>query len=309
MGNITWILRFGELGLKSKAVRGSFQRALLNNMMQQAIDFGVEVFVEKQRSQFHVYSNSEPEKVEELLSFVLGVVAIDKVEKLECEYDSKSIAECILNNSDDFGKPRSFGVRVKRMYKYGDISSKDYERTIGSEMINIDEQLSVNLRDPDEWVRIIIDSSGVSRIVKRLETLGGLPTGVQGDVLVNLVNEKTMLESYLIMRRGVRIIPVLESKKDYIEKLSRFDPFIGNRTNERDRYKNSHKRPAWGVVGMEIKDGLPFVGQRDDAVKTTPMSTLSPLDGWIESEVEDLRKHFFNPVECRIYSDIISWIA
>ena len=308
MVNSKWILRFGELGLKSKTVRGSFQRALLNNMLEQARLAKVELIVDKQRSQFHVYSNSDKDAVENLLCHVLGIVAIDRVEKLDCDYSSKSIAKSVLDNSPNFGTKRTFGVRVKRMYKFGDISSKDYEIEIGSEMIALDNNLSVNLSSPDEWIRIIVDSNGVSRIVDRIETTAGLPTGVQGDVIANLVDEKTMLESFLVMRRGVRLIPVLDSKEIYIEKLARYDPFIGQRTMERDRHKFSPKRPAWGVIGLSIEDAEPFIGQRDDAVKTTPLSTLSPLDGWDDNEINALSLHFENPRIHSINLNVTNWI-
>ncbi len=307
MDETKWILRFGELGLKSKTVRGAFQRSLMDNLLEQALKLNVQIFVEKQRSQYHLYSDSDSGEVEKLLSFVLGIVAVDKVKKLNCNYDPKSIAECVLSSSNNLGKKRTFGVRVKRMYKYGYISSKDYERIVGQEMIDKDSELSVDLNDPDEWIKLIIGSNGVSRIVKRIDGSGGLPTGVQGDVLVNLTSEKVMLESYLIMRRGVRLIPVLSSKQEFIEKLSRFDPFIGDRTNERFRYKKSHKRPAWGVLGMSIEESIPFIGQREDAVKTTPVSTLSPLDGWTKLEIKNLKNHFEKPSKYRFHEDTRSW--
>ena len=308
MINSKWILRFGELGLKSKTVRGSFERSLQNNMLEQARIAKVELIVERERSQFHVYSSSDKDDVENLLSFVLGIVAIDRVESLPCGYEPKSIAQCVLDNSESFGVKRSFGVRVKRMYKFGEISSKDYEREIGSEMISIDNSLSVNLIEPDEWIRIIVGAGGVSRIVDRIESIAGLPIGIQGDVLVNLVDERVMLESFLIMRRGVRIIPVLDSKEIYIQKLSRYDPFIGQRTNERDRSKFSHKRPAWGIIGMTAEEAKPFIGQRIDAVKTTPISTLSPLDGWSDGEIENLRLHFDNPRKHHLNPNVTNWL-
>ena len=67
MTNSKWILRFGELGLKSKTVRGSFERALQNNMLEQARIAKVELIVERERSQFHVYSSSDKDDVEHLL--------------------------------------------------------------------------------------------------------------------------------------------------------------------------------------------------------------------------------------------------
>ena len=34
------------------------------------------------------------------------------------------------------------------------------------------------------------------------------------------------------------------------------------------------------IIGMTAEEAKPFIGQRIDAIKTTPISTLSPLDGW-----------------------------
>ena len=77
--------------------------------------------------------------------------------------------------------------------------------------------------------------------------------------------------------------------------------------NERFRYKKSHKRPAWGVLGMSIEESIPFIGQREDAVKTTPVSTLSPLDGWTKLEIKNLKNHFEKPSKYRFHEDTRSW--
>ena len=309
MTQITWILRFGELGLKSKTVRGSFQRALVNNMLELARRRKIELFVDKIRSQYHVSSTAIESEVEDLLCHIIGIVAVDKIIKLDCGYNSESIAEVVSSKLSALDEHTTFGVRIKRMYKYGEKSSKDYEKEIGKELLNLHHQLSVNLSNPDIWIKLLIGSEGVFQIVKRFETSGGLPTGIQGDVLVNLKDEFTMLESYMIMRRGVRIIPVMESKVEFVEQLSRFDPFVGHRTNERDRVKFSHKRPAWGVIGMSIEDAEPYVGKRESSVKTTPMSTLSPLQGWTENEISQLKNHFYNPYKNSINLDFTSWLS
>lgn len=308
MSQTTWILRFGELGLKSKTVRGSFQRALINNMLELAKRKKVELFVDKIRSQYHISSTTNEFEVENLLSHVIGIVAVDKIIKLDCGYESQSITEAVSNKLGTLDEQTTFGVRVKRMYKFGEKSSKYYEKEIGGGLLDLYPKLSVDLSNPDIWIKLLIGAEGVFQIVKRFETSGGLPTGIQGDVLVNLKDEFTMLESYMIMRRGVRIIPVMDSKIEYVEQLSRFDPFVGHRTNERDRVKFSHKRPAWGVIGMSIEEAEPYIGKRESSVKTTPMSTLSPLQGWTQNEISQLKKHFDNPYKYSINIDFTSWL-
>ena len=73
-------------------------------------------------------------------------------------------------------------------------------------------------------------------------------------------------------------------------------------------HKFSPKRPAWGVIGLSIEDAEPFIGQRIDAVKTTPLSTLSPLDGWNNNEINALRLHFENPRTHSINPNVTNWI-
>ncbi|MDP6333229.1 MAG: THUMP domain-containing protein [Candidatus Poseidoniaceae archaeon] len=304
----TWILRFGELGLKSKSVRSSFQRSLRKNMFELAEKREITLFHHINNAQDHVSSNDSVDVVEDLLCRVIGVVAIDRVVKLDCGLNPEEIAEDVIKNSDNVGQKRTFGVRVKRVCKTGNINSREYERRIGAKMISLDSNLSVNLTKPDEWIKLIIGNEDLFQIKYRIQTSGGLPPGVQGDVLIQLNSEKLMLEAFLVMRRGVRLIPVLDSKPEFIEQLSCYDPFIGRRTLEHEMRGHAFDRPAWGIMGLTLKEAEPFIGKREAAVKTTPISTLSPLVGWTQEEAENLLNHFNNPSKNLMHPDIGSWI-
>ena len=59
-----WVLRFGELGLKSKAVRRGFQKTLRKNLMQLALDHKVPLVRGRERHQDMVYSTAPLEDVE-----------------------------------------------------------------------------------------------------------------------------------------------------------------------------------------------------------------------------------------------------
>ena len=309
MSQNSWILRFGELGLKSKSVRGSFQRLLRKNMFELAKNNGITLFHEVIRNQDHVSSPNSVEDVERILSSILGVVAIDRVEKLDCGILPEEVANAVLVNSPNFGKKRTFGVRVKRIAKTGNITSKQYELGIGSEMIRLDSSLSVNLSNPDEWIKLVVEQNHILQIKNRIETCSGLPPGAQGDVLIQINSERKMLEGFLIMRRGVRLIPVLDSKKEFIDLLSNFDPFIGTRTPEHEMQGHAYDRPAWGLIGLSIEEAEPFIGRREEAVKTTPISTLEPLVGWSDKEIDCLMQHFLYPSKNRIHPIISEWIT
>ena len=117
-----WILRFGELGLKSKSVRKSFQRSLRKNMLELAQKREITLFHHVNGTQDHVSSSDSVDVVEDLLSRVIGVVAIDRVVKLDCGLIPEDIAQNVIKSSENVGKKRTFGVRVKRVSKTGDIN-------------------------------------------------------------------------------------------------------------------------------------------------------------------------------------------
>jgi hypothetical protein len=79
-----------------------------------------------------------------------------------------------------------------------------------------------------------------------------LPTGVQGDVLVQLQTEEDAMSSFLIMRRGSRIIPILDSKPEFVRLLSKWDPFLEVRSRTKYESGQMFQRPAWGVVGSHL---------------------------------------------------------
>ena len=61
-----WILRYGELGLKSRIVRRQFQRALSNNMEGLATNENVSLVEDRIKSMEVVTSNSSAYEVEEI---------------------------------------------------------------------------------------------------------------------------------------------------------------------------------------------------------------------------------------------------
>ena len=104
-----WILRYGELGLKSKIVRRQFQRALSNNMENLAINSQVSLIQDRIRSMEVVTSNSPSEEVENLLCHVLGVVAIDPAMVISESIEPLDVAKAILEKDVLRGKKRTFG--------------------------------------------------------------------------------------------------------------------------------------------------------------------------------------------------------
>ena len=304
----SWILRFGELGLKSRPVRSAFQKALRRNLEQLAINSNTPMIHELIRQQEIVSSSAPISVVEDLLCHVLGIVALDRVVVLCDDLTPSVVAKSFLSRDDKFGKARTFGVRVRRVGEIKEWNSQTYAAALGTALLAEDDSLSVNLREPDMWVKLIMERDRVSLVEERVNGAGGLPAGVQGDVLIQIKNRDDMLGAFLIMRRGTRLIPVLDCDEDLVKMLSKFDPFIGSRSHAKDEVGRRIQRPAWGVLGLTTEQAAPFVEKRADAVKTTPLSTLEPLCGWSEEEKIALLNHMEQPSIHIPHPDLTSWI-
>ena len=304
-----WILRYGELGLKSRVVRRQFQRGLANNLEKLAIQYGVSLFQERIRSLEVITSNSAPSEIENLLSHVFGVVAIDPAMLISEEINPETVAKLILEKDEHRGKKRTFGVRTKRLGPKGEYKSQEYSAQIGHFMVENDESLSVNLREPDNWVRLILEPDRVWLLDERIQGAGGLPPGVQGDVLCRVTDEDTLMSSFLVMRRGSRLIPTKESDPKLVEILKEWDPHLGRNSSVRDLHGKIRKRHPWGVVGLSVEEGEAMIERQESEVKTVPLSTLEPLCAWTDIEKENLSRHIREPIRFLCMPNLDTWVS
>jgi len=304
-----WILRYGELGLKSRVVRRQFQSALAKNMESLAVRYGVSIIPDRIRSMEVVTSNSPDEEVENLLGHVLGVVAIDPANLISETIEPEIVAKLILERDPLRGQNRTFGVRTKRIGPKGEYKSQQYSSQIGHFMVKNDDSLTVNLTNPDFWVRLILEPDKIWILGDRVLGAGGLPPGVQGDVLCKITDEETLLSSFLVMRRGSRMIPIDGSDTNLVDVLKQWDPYLGRNTNIRDLNGNIKQRYPWGVVGMSVEQGEALIERNESDVKTVPLSTLEPLCAWTPSEFEALSKHIRNPIQFACMPNLDAWVS
>ncbi len=304
-----WILRYGELGLKSRIVRRQFQSGLANNMENLAVQYGIPLIPGRIRSLEVVTSESSASEVENLLSHVLGVVAIDPANVISDDIDPEIVAKLILEKDKLRGQKRTFGVRTKRLGPKGDIKSQEYSAQIGHHMVVNDPSLSVNLREPDIWIRLVLEPNRVWLLGQRIQGAGGLPPGVQGDVLCRVTSEETMLSSFLVMRRGSRLIPTEESDSQFIEILKDWDPYLGRNSNVRDLRGKMRRRHPWGVVGLTVNEGEDLIERKESDVKTVPLSTLDPLCAWTDLEKDNLLKHIRDPINHIFMPNLDAWVS
>lgn len=304
-----WILRFGELGLKSKIVRRQFQRALSRNMEELAINSEISLFQDRIRSMEVVSSTSPSAEAENLLCHVLGVVAIDPAKVISETIEPQIVAKAILASDPNAGVARTFGVRTRRVGPKEKYSSQEYSGQIGHALCILDDSLSVNLTNPDMWVKLVMEPKKIWLLGERIAAAGGLPPGVQGDVLCRVKDEISLLSAFLILRRGSRLIPVDGCDEKLLDILRQWDPFLGRHSVVQGQNGKKKLRHPWGVVGLSVTEGESLIQRRESDVKTVPISTLEPLCAWTEEEIEDLSKHIRMPNLHPCMPNLEAWVS
>lgn len=304
-----WILRHGELGLKSRVVRRQFQRALDRNLETLAIENQIPIIRDRIKTMEVVTSSAEPSEAEDLLCHILGIVALDPAEVISDTLDPEVVAAAILERDASAGVDRTFGVRARRLGAKGKWSSQEYCSDIGAAMWRQDGHLSVDLTNPDMWVRLVMEPDRVWLMGERITGAGGLPPGVQGDVLCRITDDDSLISAFLIMRRGSRLIPVDGCDEGKIAILKRWDPFLGRRSKERTPTGGKRKRHPWGVVGLSVEEGEGLIHRRESDVKTVPLSSLEPLCGWTGAEKSSLMLHILEPANNPPTPDIKAWVS
>ncbi len=309
MAEVHWVLRLGEVTLKSKPVRRLFQNAMRRSMSKAERRWDVRLRLSFGRDRVVVRSDGPVERVEKALAHQFGIVAVDRVRLLGDPDDISNAAKAILERHDARGTPRSFGVRCRRTGDVPHWTSPAYASALGAALIDADPSLTVNLKDPDWTVSVILRDGALEVVEHRMIGPGGLPAGAQGDVLARIDDERDMLSSFLIMRRGCRILPVEGSEEDLVERLRDWDPNIGRRSRHHTHEGQNEDRPSWGCIGLSVADAEPLAGRQPTAVKTTPLAHLDPLMGWTDVEVNALMRHFDAPWAIPPDPDAHGWMG
>ncbi|MHA1115564.1 MAG: THUMP domain-containing protein [Candidatus Heimdallarchaeaceae archaeon] len=198
------LVRFSEIGIKSKKTRQWFTSILVNHIRYCLNYFNIQDFrVSNQYSRIFV-STDELEKAERIVSaFVPGVKSISKTIKCPSELEEiKNVIEKQLLN--EIQTHSSFAVRVKRVGTHP-FTSMELAAEIGSFILEkcSSKQLKVDLTSPEYTLFIEVREKDAYLFHAKEEGLGGLPVGCQGRVLILVEGKKEDLANILKMyQRG-----------------------------------------------------------------------------------------------------------
>ena len=236
------IVRYGEIGTKSRQTRRWFESILMNNIREALVSEGIEFKkVEAKHGRILVKTNKAGEAVD-VLRRVFGIVSLSPAMEIDAELDkiNRTALKLFRRKKRELGleKPK-FRVTARRITKEFPLKSPEVQAKVG-EYILENEESEVDLHNYDIEVGVELMEGKAYVFVDKIRAWGGLPIGTQGKVVALLSGGiDSPVAAFLMMKRGVEVIPV--------------HIYMGEKTLEKvRRIWNQLKRYGYGGKGELI---------------------------------------------------------
>ena len=203
------LLKLGEIVLKGLN-RKSFERKLLSNIayrLKPIGDFNVScmqstIYVEPKND------DADMDEAFEAMKNVFGVISLSRA--AACEKNKEAIARMAIEYlGDDMRRAGSFKVESKRCDKTFPMTSIELSQYVGGELQEAFPECRVDVHNPELAIFVEIRDLAAYVHSTPVPGAGGMPVGSNG-VAVTLLSGgiDSPVSTYMIAKRGVRLIPV-----------------------------------------------------------------------------------------------------
>lgn len=209
MTNDIILLKLGEIVLKGLN-RRSFEQKLMSNIKRRLERIGnFKTYL--MQSTVYIEALDETGDIDaafEAMTKVFGVVYVNRA--ASCEKDAQKIAELAISYlRDDMLSAKSFKVECKRSDKRFPLNSIELAQFVGGELAEAYPDCAVDVHEPELTVHVEIRDLAAYVHAAPAPGAGGMPVGCNG-IAVTLLSGgiDSPVSTYMIAKRGVRLIPV-----------------------------------------------------------------------------------------------------
>lgn len=217
------IVRYGELALKSTGVRNWYEKILMKNIASM-LDSRNIPYSQLRREWGRIFIETTDYRAAEAAADVFGVVSASPALMSESSLEDAarvcaSLAQGLIQEGE------SFAIKARRSGNHP-FSSADIGRTCGDAVWSILEEGGkhprVNLSFPDKEIFVEMRQKIAYIFLETFKGVGGLPLGTQGSMVVLMSGGlDSPVAAWLMMKRGVMVIPVYCNNSPYSESAAR----------------------------------------------------------------------------------------
>ena len=194
------LLKFGELFLKGKNKK-DFENLLMENIKAKLSSFKYKISYTLGRIVISDYEIDDEWAIVEELKTVFGLIGISKAVEVDTSEEN------IFAYASSISLSGTFRVNAKRADKKFPLSSMELERKLGEVILTHNENLKVDLHNPEHIVYVEIRFNNKTYIYyETIKCAGGLPLGSAGKALLLLSGGiDSPVAGYLMAKRGLKL--------------------------------------------------------------------------------------------------------
>ncbi len=202
------LLKQGEIVLKGQN-RRAFEQRLIANINRRIRPHGrFRVYAIQSTVYVEPEAGADMDGAFDALKTVFGIVALSRA--AACEKSAEAIAaKAIEYLADDMRAARSFKVETRRSDKAFPMTSIQLSQYVGGELAEAFLDTAVDVHAPELTVHVEVRDLAAYVHSTPTPGAGGMPVGCNGSAVTLLSGGiDSPVSSYMIAKRGVRLIPV-----------------------------------------------------------------------------------------------------
>lgn len=198
----TYLLRYGEIGVKSPQVRRRFVQQLVDNLETHFERRKATCLVDTSWGRIWLEARDD-EVAHDVISRTFGLVSGSPT--LVVDATLEAIGDQIEAIAPDHVSPGdSFAIRARRAGSHP-FTSQDVGVTGGDAVGRAVDDITVDLDDPDVEIFVEVRDEAAYIFTEIIDGPGGLPMGSQGTIVVPFLGPRSPAAAWLVMRRGADV--------------------------------------------------------------------------------------------------------
>ncbi|MDQ1252642.1 MAG: tRNA uracil 4-sulfurtransferase [Euryarchaeota archaeon] len=218
------LVRYGELALKSSGIRNMYEKLLMKNIAAMLDSRGTP-YSQIRREWGRIFiETTDAKDAAKAAADVFGVVSTSPAVTAESSLE-KAANVCASHAQGIIKEGESFAIRARRSGNHP-FSSTDIGKACGDAVWSSLEKEGirpkVDLTSPDKEIFIEMRQNQAYVFLETVKGVGGLPLGTQGSMVVLMSGGlDSPVAAWLMMKRGVTIIPVFCNNTPYAQSAAR----------------------------------------------------------------------------------------
>ena len=203
------LVRYGEIALKGKQTRKRFEQRLVSNIQFAFTKKKISCSVRRNFGRIYI-STDNLNQGKAVLSKIFGVTSFSPVFQTKATISSiETVAETLFHQL--IRDEKTFALRVRRSGDH-EFTSQDVANEVGG-FLDRTFPLTVDLTHPDFEFFIEIRNDKAFLFTEKIQGPGGMPVSTQGLVLSIVGSKQSLLASWYLLKRGVSIVFLVDSKE------------------------------------------------------------------------------------------------